>query len=203
MSPAAAGYRLAAASPYSDGCKQPSARGTAGTAPETLPVTFRLRAAEAGDVASIHSLILALAEFEELTHLVTATEADLQSALFGPHSRSEAVVAISGEDDPAAGEVVAFALFFHNYSTFLGRAGLYLEDLFVRPSHRRRGIARALLRRLAALAVERGCGRFEWSVLDWNAGAIAFYEGLGAKVLPDWRIVRMTGDPLRALAGER
>jgi len=166
-------------------------------------VTFRLRPAEAGDVASIHALILALAEFEELTHLVTATETDLAAALFGPHARSEAVVAVAGEDDPAAGEVVAFALFFHNYSTFLGRAGLYLEDLFVRPSHRRRGIARALLRRLAALAVERGCGRFEWSVLDWNAGAIAFYEGLGAKVLPDWRIVRMTGDPLRGLAEER
>jgi GNAT superfamily N-acetyltransferase len=100
------------------------------------------------------------------------------------------------------GRVVAFALFFHNFSTFLARPGLYLEDLYVQPAHRGLGIAGALMSRLAALAVERGCGRFEWSVLDWNRGAIAFYEGLGATVMPDWRICRVTGDALQAL-GER
>ncbi len=95
---------------------------------------------------------------------------------------------------------VAFALYFHNYSTFLGRKGLYLEDVYVKPAHRRRGIGRALLIHLARIAVERGCGRFEWSVLDWNAPAIAFYEGLGATVMPEWRIVRVTGEALAALA---
>jgi GNAT superfamily N-acetyltransferase len=98
------------------------------------------------------------------------------------------------------GDSAGFALFFHNYSTFLGRRGLWLEDLFVLPAYRRRGCAKALLRALAGIARERGCGRFEWAVLDWNAGAIDFYRGLGAMVLPDWRIVRVVGPALEALA---
>ena len=104
------------------------------------------------------------------------------------------VLAWEGDD------AVGFALFFHNFSTFLGRPGLYLEDLFVRPANRGRGYGRALLIHLARLAVERGCGRFEWAVLDWNAPAIGFYQALGATVLPDWRITRVTGDALTALA---
>lgn len=143
---------------------------------------------------------MALAEFEQLTHLVVATESDLHRALFTLPVRVEALVAEAIDEHENGASIVGFALFFHNYSTFLGRPGLYLEDIFVRPSHRRQGIGRAMLARLAAIAVERGCGRFEWSVLDWNSGAIAFYEGLGAKVLPDWRIVRVVGDPLRTLA---
>ena len=98
---------------------------------------------------------------------------------------------------------VAFALYFHNYSTFLGRKGLYLEDVYVKPAYRRQGIGRALLIHLARIAVARGCGRFEWSVLDWNAPAIQFYEGLGATVMPEWRIVRLTGEALGALAAKK
>ena len=162
-------------------------------------MSFLLRPVEPGDVAQVHALILALAEFENLTHLVAARESDLQAALFGPQPRVEALVAEDRSSGAAAGTVVAFALYFHNYSTFLGRAGLYLEDLFVAPAHRRKGIARSMLRRLAAIAMERDCGRFEWSVLDWNGGAIAFYQGMGAQVLPDWRIVRVTGEALRSL----
>lgn len=160
-------------------------------------MSFTLRAAVAADVPQLHALILALAEFEQLTHLVVATADDLSAALFGPSARVHAMVAESAED---ARNLLGFALYFHNYSTFLGRSGLYLEDLFVLPAYRRRGIARALLKRLAAQAVSEGCGRFEWSVLDWNVQAIAFYEGLGASVLPDWRIVRVTGPALSALA---
>jgi GNAT superfamily N-acetyltransferase len=163
-------------------------------------VNFTIRSARPEDIAVIHALVLALAEFEHLTHVVVATATDLHRALFGSPARAEALVAEAAAGPGAVREVVAFALFFHNYSTFLGRPGLYLEDLFVSPGHRRKGIARAMLARLASIAVARGCGRFEWSVLDWNSGAIAFYEGLGAKVLPDWRIVRMTGDPLQVLA---
>lgn len=147
-----------------------------------------------GDVPTIYRMILALAEFEKLTHLVVATEADLASALFGPRPAAEVLLA------ERAGEIAGFALFFHNFSTFLGRRGLWLEDLFVLPEHRRHGCARALLRALAGIAVERGCGRFEWTVLDWNVDAIAFYEGIGATVLPDWRIVRTVGPALAAIA---
>jgi len=162
-------------------------------------MAYLLRPVQPGDVTQVHALILALAEFENLTHLVAARESDLEAALFGPRARVEALVAefLPGDEHP--GGIVGFALYFHNYSTFLGRAGLYLEDLFVDPAHRRKGIAKAMLRRLAAIAVERGCGRFEWSVLDWNSGAIAFYQGIGAQILPDWRIVRITGDALRTL----
>src|SRR5689334_24061102 len=155
---------------------------------------FEILAAARNDVASIHSMIADLAAYEELSHVCVATESDLADALFGPRRFAEVLIACKDE------EIAAFALFFHNFSTFLGRPGLWLEDLFVRPPFRRQGCARALLRALAALARERGCGRFEWAVLDWNAPAIAFYEALGATILPDWRVVRVVGPPLDALA---
>jgi len=158
-----------------------------------LPVPFRLRGAEPRDVGVIVQLIHELAEFEQLAHLVRATPEKLHPQLFGARPAAEAIVA------ERAGEVIAFALFFTNFSTFLAQPGLYLEDLFVRPAHRGAGVGRALLARLAALAVERGCGRFEWSVLDWNVDAIRFYEGMGATVMPEWRICRVTGDALRSL----
>ena len=139
-------------------------------------------------------MIAALARFEKLTHLCVASEADLDAALFGPRPAAEALIATVGS------EPAGFALFFHSYSTFLGRRSLWLEDLFVQPAHRRQGCAQALLHALAALAVERGCGRFEWAVLDWNEQAIAFYRALGATVMPDWRIVRVTGPALAELA---
>ena len=155
-----------------------------------------LRTARAEDARAIHGLIAELAEFEKLTHLLDATEASLRDALEGDQPRVECLVA------ERAGEIVAYALFFHNYSTFLGRRGLYLEDLYVSPKARRAGIAKALLRRLAALAIERQCGRFEWTVLDWNTSAIAFYEGLGATILPEWRVVRLAGDALDTFAAQ-
>ncbi|MFM0136753.1 GNAT family N-acetyltransferase [Caballeronia grimmiae] len=135
-----------------------------------------------------------LAEFEKLTHLFVATESSLHDALFGARPAAEALVA------EQAGEVVGYALFFHNFSTFLAKRGLYLEDLYVRPALRGSGLGTKLLKKLAALAVERQCGRFEWSVLDWNQNAIDFYEKMGATVLPDWRVVRVTGDSLNRLA---
>jgi len=158
------------------------------------PSAPSIRRAEPGDVAAIHAMIKALAEFEQLAQLCVASEADLAQALFGPRPAAE--VLIAAIDGDSAG----FALFFQNYSTFLGRRGLWLEDLFVLPAYRRRGCAKALLQALAGIACERGCGRFEWAVLDWNAGAIDFYRGLGATVLPDWRIVRVVGPALEELA---
>jgi GNAT superfamily N-acetyltransferase len=146
------------------------------------------------DVPELQAMIRALAEFEKLSHLCIASEADLAEALFGARPAAEALIAWAGE------EAAGFALFFHNFSTFLGRRGLWLEDLFVRPEFRRKGCAQALLRALAAIGVERNCGRFEWAVLDWNAQAIEFYRALGASVLPDWRIVRVVGPALAALA---
>jgi GNAT superfamily N-acetyltransferase len=153
-----------------------------------------IRPATPTDIAAIFSLMQELAEFEKLTHLFVATEEGVHEALFGARGSAEAWVA---END---GRIVAYALFFHNFSTFLGRRGLYLEDLYVKPALRGSGLGTAMLRRLAALAVERQCGRFEWTVLDWNQPAIDFYEKMGATVLPDWRIVRMTGDALAKLA---
>ena len=157
------------------------------------PTPFLLRNAELRDVGAIVQLIRELAEFEQLTHLLQVTPEKLRPQLFGERPAAEALVAESG------GEVVAFALFFTNFSTFLAQPGLYLEDLFVKPAHRGRGIAKALLTRLAGLAVERHCGRFEWSVLDWNEHAIRFYQSMGATVMPDWRICRLTGEALQAL----
>lgn len=167
--------------------------------PEPSP-SFKLRAAELRDVQPIVGLIRELAEFEQLTHLLQVTPEKLRPHLFGERPVAEAMVA-EIDDGANKGEVAAFALFFTNFSTFLAQPGLYLEDLFVRPTHRKLGIGQALLRRLAELAVERGCGRFEWSVLDWNANAIGFYERMGATVMPDWRICRVTGDALRDLGG--
>ncbi len=155
---------------------------------------FTLRAAELRDVVPIVQLIRELAEFERLAHLVQATPERLRPQLFGERPAAEAMVA------EVEGQVVAFALFFTNFSTFLAQPGLYLEDLYVQPAHRGSGIGKAVLRRLAALAVERDYGRFEWSVLDWNADAIRFYERMGATVLPDWRICRLSGDTLQACA---
>jgi GNAT superfamily N-acetyltransferase len=152
-----------------------------------------LRAAEPRDVKPIVGLIRELADFERLTHLVEVTPESLAPQLFGPRPAAEAVVA------ERLGAVVAFALFFTNFSTFLGKPGLYLEDLYVQSAERGSGLGRALLEHLARLAVARGCGRFEWSVLDWNEGAIRFYEGMGATVMPDWRICRVAGSALARL----
>ena len=155
---------------------------------------FRVVPASADDVAHILGMIEALADYEKLRHLCVATEAGLRGALFGQPPAAEVLLGWEGP------EPVAFALFFHNFSTFLGRRGLYLEDLFVRPAFRGRGYGRALLIELARIAVDRDCGRFEWAVLDWNAPAIGFYESLGATVMPEWRISRVTGPALRNLA---
>jgi GNAT superfamily N-acetyltransferase len=161
-----------------------------------LPV-FRVAPATPRDVPDILTMIEALADYERLRHLCVATEAALQAALFGPRPAAEVLVGWE------ARAPVAFALFFHNFSTFLGRKGLYLEDLFVRPAFRGRGYGRALLVHLARIAVARECGRFEWAVLDWNTTAIGFYESLGATVMPDWRITRVTGGALTQLAAQR
>ena len=158
-------------------------------------MTFTIRPATPADVTHILSMIVELAVFEKLEHQVVATETLLHEGLFGVRPACEAII---GEAD---GEVVTFALFFHNFSTFLTRKGLYLEDLYVRQSQRGQGFGKAMLGRLAQIAVERNCGRFEWSVLDWNAPAIALYKSLGADVMPDWRICRLTGDALVSLAG--
>ena len=147
------------------------------------------------DVPLLLSLIRELADYERLLHDVRIRPEQLQRHLFGPRPYAEAVVART-PDEP-----VGFALWFHNYSTFEGRPGLYLEDLFVRPAHRGRGYGEALLRHLARLALERDCARFEWAVLDWNEPAIRFYRKLGAVALDDWTVQRVAGDALRALAG--
>ena len=155
---------------------------------------FSIVAAIPAHVPAIHAMVRELAQYEKLEHLVSGTAENLQAELFGAQPVIEAVVAL------ADATPVGFALYFHNYSTFLARKGLYLEDVYVQPAHRRRGIGRALLIHLARLALERGCGRFEWSVLDWNQPAIQFYERLGASVMPEWRMVRVTGDALHTLA---
>jgi GNAT superfamily N-acetyltransferase len=164
----------------------------------TQPVPFTLRAAEPRDVQDLVRLITALADYEKLTHLLDVTPERLAPNLFGERPVAEAMVAALPD-----GSVVGFALYFTNFSTFLCRPGLYLEDLFVLPAYRRLGIGRAILQALARLAVERSCGRFEWSVLDWNEPAVRFYEKMGAVVLPDWRICRMTGPALADLARGR
>jgi len=156
-----------------------------------------LRAAEPRDLGAIVALIAELAEFEQLTHLLEVTPEKLAPHLFGERPVAECVVGEVG------GDVVAFALFFTNFSTFLARPGLYLEDLYVRPAQRGAGLGRALLEHLGRLAAERGCGRFEWSVLDWNASAIAVYEKMGATVMPDWRICRISGERLAAFGATR
>jgi GNAT superfamily N-acetyltransferase len=156
---------------------------------------LRLRPATRGDVDTVFELIVALAEYEQLRDRVTGTRELLETALFGPRPHAEAVIA-ELDSDP-----VGFALYFHTFSTFVCRPGLWLEDLFVLPEHRRAGIGRLLLSHLAAVAVERGCARFEWSVLNWNEPALRFYDALGAEVLADWHTLRLEGAALRALAG--
>lgn len=161
--------------------------------------SFRIDQAVRADAADLHRLVRALADYERLADLCTSTERDLADALFGPRPAAEALIA---RLDAKSEICIGFALFFHTYSTFLGRRSLWLEDLFVQPEYRGTGVGRALLTALAVLAQQRGCGRFEWAVLDWNVRAIAFYERLGARVLPDWRIARVTGDALARLASE-
>ena len=160
-----------------------------------------LRPAQLRDVEAIVELIRELADFEQLTHLLQVTPEKLRPHLFGEKPAAECIVAelASVGDAPGQrGAAVGFALFFTNFSTFLAQPGLYLEDLYVKPALRGKGIGEALLTRLARLAVERNYGRFEWSVLDWNENAIRFYERMGATVMPDWRICRVTGDALQA-----
>ncbi len=168
--------------------------------PTTLPPGVALRPATAADVPLILALVRDLAEYERALDQCRATEAALRASLFpDPADRApaHAEVVIAEVDGAAEG----FALFFHNYSTWEARRGLYLEDLFVRPAARGRGAGRALLEHLAGVAVARGCGRFEWSVLDWNAPAIGFYEALGARMMTEWRIMRVDGEALPRLAG--
>lgn len=156
----------------------------------------RIRGATSADVGLILRFVRELAEYEKLAHQVVATEADIHESLFGHRPVAECVIAES------AATPAGFAIFFHNFSTFLGKPGLYLEDLYVSPAMRGRGVGRRLLAHLAKLALSRGCGRFEWAVLDWNEPAIRFYQGLGAQILEDWRINRVTGDALARLAAE-
>jgi len=154
-------------------------------------MSLTIREATRADVPLILTFIRELAEYEKLLHEVEATEADLAETLFGSTPRAEVVIA---ESD---GSPVGFALFFHNYSTFAGRPGIYLEDLYVRPAARGKGVGRALLAHLADLALARGCARLEWAVLDWNRAAIAFYESLGARAMDEWTVYRLSGETLR------
>jgi GNAT superfamily N-acetyltransferase len=154
---------------------------------------MRITKATEQDVPVILELIRGLAEYERLSDQCTATEEQLRETLFGPRPAAEALLASEGDD------TVGFALFFTNYSTFLAKPGIYLEDLFVKPHARGKGIGKALLVKLAQLAVERGCGRVEWSVLDWNAPSIQFYESLGAAPMNEWTVYRLTGEPLAKL----
>jgi GNAT superfamily N-acetyltransferase len=155
---------------------------------------FRIRFAREQDVPTILRFIRDLARYERLEHEVVASEDVLRDNLFGARRYAEVLM---GEVD---GEPAGFALFFHNFSTFIGRPGIYLEDLFVRPEYRGRGHGKALLARLAELAIERNCGRVEWAVLDWNTPSIDFYKALGAVPMTDWRTFRLTGDALQNLA---
>lgn len=156
-------------------------------------MTTQIRSARPEDVPTIVSLIRALAVYERLESECHADAASLHEHLFGARPACEVILAEKDSD------VAGFALFFHNYSTFLTKPGLYLEDLFVKPEHRGAGIGRLLLQRLAEIAIERGCGRLEWAVLDWNTPAIGFYERLGAKQMSDWTVFRVTGDALAKL----
>ena len=155
---------------------------------------FRTERATERDVPLILRMIHALAEYEKLSHEVTATEVSLRDTLFGARPAADVIIGYTGQTP------VGFALFFPNYSTFLGKPGLYLEDLFVLPEWRNHGFGLGLMQHLAKIAVERGCSRFEWSVLDWNEPAIGFYKSLGANLMDGWSIVRVTGDALKALA---
>jgi GNAT superfamily N-acetyltransferase len=159
-----------------------------------LTSSVQIDPATPNDVALLLRLIKALAEYERMSDQVVATEADVDRSLFGDKAITEAAIARVG------GETAGFALWFYNYSTFLGRPGLYLEDLFVLPEHRGKGVGRVLLTHLARVAVSRNCGRMEWSVLDWNEPAIRFYRSLGAVPMDEWTVYRLTGDALTRLA---
>jgi GNAT superfamily N-acetyltransferase len=156
---------------------------------------FQIRPATEGDLAIILGLIRDLAEYERAPDAVVATEAGLREVLFGAKRSAEVLLALE------EGEPVGFAVYFHNFSTWLGRPGLYLEDLFVRPEKRGKGYGRALLERLAQIAQERGCGRMEWAVLDWNEPAIQFYRKLGAQPMDEWTVFRLTEEGIAKLAG--
>ena len=155
----------------------------------------QIRAAAAADIPVILQFIRELAAYEKLSHEVVATEALLQEWIF---EKQKAEVLLAEQN----GKPVGFALFFHNFSTFLGRAGIYLEDLYVTPAARGNGVGKRLLQALASVAVERGCGRLEWSCLDWNIPSIGFYRSIGARPMDDWTVYRVTGKTLSALAGE-
>ncbi len=159
-------------------------------------MTLSIRTATPADLPLIAELIRALAEYEKLAHEVRFDETTLAAKLFGPRPYAEVLI---GEVD---GNAQGFALFFHNFSTFEGRPGVYLEDLFVRPAARGSGLGKALLAKLARIAVERECARLEWSVLDWNEPAIGFYKSLGARPMDEWTVFRVDGDALRKLAAE-
>ncbi|GGP24100.1 GNAT family N-acetyltransferase [Silvimonas iriomotensis] len=154
----------------------------------------QIRPATPADVKEILAMVTELAEFEKLTHLLDMSAERMTADLFGDKPLIECLIAQDGDN------VLAFALYFQSYSTFLTRRSLYLEDLYVRPHARGLGLGKRMLLQLARIAKERGFGRFEWSVLDWNSNAIGFYEGLGATVMPDWRICRVTGDALTRMA---
>ena len=153
-----------------------------------------IRPANASDIPEIHSLLMELVVFEKIEHLVEATAESTHHALFGTSPTANALVAT------VEANVIATAVYFYNYSTFIGRQGLYLEDIYVKPEYRGQGTGKRLLTELAKIAAERNCGRMEWTVLDWNTGAIEFYENLGAQVLPEWRIVRLSADGIKSLA---
>ena len=159
------------------------------------PAGLKITPAQRQDVPQIIQLIRELAEYENLLHEVEVTENGLTDSLFGEHPAAEALM-LHWHGEPAG-----YAIFFHNFSTFLGRPGLFVEDIFVRPQFRRKGIARAVFIHLAGLAVQRRCGRLEWAVLDWNELGKGFYRSLGAELLPDWRIMRVTGRALSDMAG--
>ena len=159
-----------------------------------MPNDADIRPATVEDVPLLLRFVRELADYERLAHEVTATEEALRNAMFGARPYAEAIVA------NVDGAPVGFAVYFHTFSTFLGVPGLYLEDLYVRPTHRRRGVGEALLRRVATIACERDCGRLEWAALDWNAPAVGFYKRLGAETLADWTTYRLTGEALQRLA---
>jgi GNAT superfamily N-acetyltransferase len=161
------------------------------------PTHLIIRPATQLDLTLVLAFIRGLAEYEHLDHLVAANEEALRDSLFGPHPGAEVLLAF--EADTAVG----FAVFFHNFSTFLGRRGLWLEDIYVKSEFRRKGYGRALLLHVARIAQERGCGRFEWAALDWNTPAISFYKSLGAIALDDWTTFRVTGEALEKLARMR
>lgn len=156
------------------------------------PPTLAIRPATPADIPALVDLIKALADYEKLAHEVTGHPDDLAAALFGDRPYAEALLAW------VDGQSVGMALFFHNFSTFLMKPGIYLEDIFVYPEYRGQGIGKALLVHLGKLALARGCGRFEWSVLDWNTPAIAFYQSMGAEIKPEWQTCRVTGEALAA-----